>query len=69
MTEAHDDGSPPCSPQIPTFKSGGLLGLGRFPSSQLTDAFLIEHLEWIFREHPILDVVQQELGESSRDIP
>ena len=57
-----DSGSPPCSPQMPTFRFGRVLRplLGGH-LHQLADAFLIQHGKRILLEDSLLQVLGQEL--------
>ena len=60
MTE---EGSPPCSPQIPTFRSGLVfLPALRSHLHQLADAFLIQNLERIVLENSVLNIEGKELA-------
>ena len=45
-------GFPPCSPQIPTFNPGRVLRPSLIDFHQLSDAFLIQYLEWILSRMP-----------------
>ena len=59
-----DEGSPPCSPQMPTLRSGRV----RRPAldadlDQLADALLVEHREGVGGQQLLLEVVGQELAD------
>ena len=58
---SRDRGSPPCSPQMPTFSCGRTLPTGRHGNSnQLPNPVLVKDLERIVRKDTALDVVRKE---------
>ena len=59
-----DDGSPPCSPQMPTLSLGRVFRPALDADlDHLADTFLVEHREGIVREQLLLEVEGQELAD------